>query len=1057
MADWLDANLHALATALGTSSGSAHDVRAASGEAEWILSRADEGPALHLRTAAGALVAAHSRRAPETEAARLIDAALAGRPQPALAIVIGAGLGYVVDALLGRDPSMRVLVVEPAASGAVAFLGHRDWRPAIADGRLVVLAGPDYRGADRAWQFVPSSDREPLVIAHPVLAREYPDAVRNAGTVATRVLGDARANAGAEAALAAPYLLNTIENLGVITREGDVDALGGAFAGVPAIVVAAGPSLDRVAADVARHASRALVIAVDTALRPLLARGIQPHLGVAVDPSDRNARHLAALPRADQTWLAAEPAVRPRAFSSFAGRTFTFRVGMNHPWPWLATHGLTRGVLAAWGSVLVSAVDLALRAGASPIAIVGADLAYTGGQPYCRGTAFEEDWAREVHQGWRLEEIWARVVGRAGAQQQPDVHGRPVPTLPHLVAFRDHLLERIAASGVRIVNATGAGILHGRGLEIAALGDVLAGAPSPGDVRTRLRECHRQSADEGRSGVAALQAALQRRETTGVLAALVRGLDVDRVAASVARARAAMTAAAAGAEAGPPIATAPVPSTSPPVWLPEQTAALASLIDPAAGQRAAGDVGGASLPEVVDAARALLSSSPLVVGPLDVETVSVDMLTLPLPLLLPLADEARPAADRFGAALARVIRERARRGALDEPAGVPPPWPFEGSAAAAIRPLAADDLARLAASTVLAHVAARLGLASDAVGRIAAMVASRSAPALSDAPRHARVTLALDAERGDSLPWAVGLALHPLARALAGMVVTGGPSPQGPHRAFELAVTLEVATRDGWRSVGVGGRREARRLTPSPCGPCLFAATLDDRQAIVSRVDGSGSYLVDAAGDVTDAPSWPAPIVAEAGWPATNGAFAWSARPPRLFVRGTDGTIAHDVSLPFTPSSAEAEGHAIRFTALDGIWSWTVADGPMQVVATVPLMAAHRVDPETLALAPVPFALDRPARVQTTRELTWSSIRGLRDRPAGPLGPCWSVSVRDGWLAEAFPDANLVRVSDAQGAQAWVVCDYPRAVAWAGASLVIASTVGELWLVPALRDLDTSG
>jgi hypothetical protein len=46
-----------------------------------------------------------------------------------------------------------------------------------------------------------------------------------------------------------------------------------------------------------------------------------------------------------------------------------------------------------------------------------------------------------------------------------------------------------------------------------------------------------------------------------------------------------------------------------------------------------------------------------------------------------------------------------------------------------------------------------------------------------------------------------------------------------------------------------------------------------------------------------------------------------------------------------------------------------------------------------------------------------------------------------------------VRVSDAVGARAWVVCDYPRTVAWAGASLVMASTAGEVWIVPALLDL----
>ena len=340
-------------------------------------------------------------------------------------MVIGAGLGAIIDDLFARGAGTRVLVIEPDASGVTAFLGQRDWTAAIQSGRLLVLSGPDYRGADRAWRLVSIGDVAPLIVVHPVLARgTYPEDVRRAAAVGARVVADARGNAGAEAVFAGPYLLNTVENLGVVAREGDVDALAGAFDGVPAIVAAAGPSLNRAIAELQRVQGRALVIAVDTALRPLLRAGIAPHIAVAVDPSERNARHLVNLDGAGGTWFVAEPGVHPHAFPTFAARTFAFRVGDNHPWPWLASLGIGRGTLDAWGSVLVSALDLAIRMGARPIAIVGADLAYTGGQPYCRGTAFEEDWAREVRFGERLDDVWARVANRPGAQALPDLHGR---------------------------------------------------------------------------------------------------------------------------------------------------------------------------------------------------------------------------------------------------------------------------------------------------------------------------------------------------------------------------------------------------------------------------------------------------------------------------------------------------------------------------------------------------------------------------------------------------------------------------------------------------------
>ena len=80
----------------------------------------------------------------------------------------------------------------------------------------------------------------------------------------------------------------------------------------PAIIVAAGPSLDDniqqllVLHGRGRRSLRRLL----TALRPLRAGGIRPHLVVAVDPSERNAMHLIGAD-SDGSWLVSEGSVDP--------------------------------------------------------------------------------------------------------------------------------------------------------------------------------------------------------------------------------------------------------------------------------------------------------------------------------------------------------------------------------------------------------------------------------------------------------------------------------------------------------------------------------------------------------------------------------------------------------------------------------------------------------------------------------------------------------------------------------------------------------------------------
>ncbi len=95
-------------------------------------------------TAGGRSIAIHGRQ-PERDADRLADEALAANPPGDLIIAIGAGLGFVLDALERRQWSGRVLVLEPDAETAGpcwrAATGRRS-SPAAA---CVCWSGPTTR------------------------------------------------------------------------------------------------------------------------------------------------------------------------------------------------------------------------------------------------------------------------------------------------------------------------------------------------------------------------------------------------------------------------------------------------------------------------------------------------------------------------------------------------------------------------------------------------------------------------------------------------------------------------------------------------------------------------------------------------------------------------------------------------------------------------------------------------------------------------------------------------------------------------------------------------
>jgi hypothetical protein len=433
---------------------------------------------------------------------------------PRQLFVIGPGLGSVLDSIERAGASTRVIALEPDPGVAVLLLARRDWSRWFDEGRLRLLTGPDYHGAATLGRHVDVS-QPPDVLANPQIAAQRPADIAAARAVVARMIAEAQANADARTRFAGRYLLQTLGNLPVIAREGDAASLEGLFAGLPAVVVGAGPSLDRNLPALAALQDRAVIIAADTALRPLLAGGVRPHVMTGIDPSEMNGRHLAGVPDLDGVWLAAEGSLHPRAFDGFGGRTFVFKVSPHEPWPWLESLGLNRGQLRAWGSVVTSAFDLALRMGCGPIVFAGLDLSYPVRQPYCANTIFDDTWREAIATyGCTWEQLVDDYFRRVPELRVPDVRGVPVLTSANLVSFRDWLREQMSRDASRrFVNATGAGILHGHRIAQETLHEALAGAAPIGDeVRDRLRTAHalgRTSAARVRDAVADLAAHLQ--------------------------------------------------------------------------------------------------------------------------------------------------------------------------------------------------------------------------------------------------------------------------------------------------------------------------------------------------------------------------------------------------------------------------------------------------------------------------------------------------------------------------------------------------------------------
>jgi len=438
-------------------------------------------------------------------------------------ILVGAGLGYALERALQLG-WQKIVAVEPDPGLATLLLSRRDWRHMFAKGNLRLLTGPDYRGAADIARFLDGLSDIPIV-SHPLRTEIEPESYARAKAVAERIAENARNNGLARRRFAGPYLLQTLTNLPVIAREGHVQALADAFTGIPAIVTGAGPSLDDNLPALRVLQDRAVIVATDTTLGPLVSGGIRPHLVVGVDSSALNAQHLTTPPDSAEVMLAAEGSLHPSAFERFGGRIFSFRIADHDPWPWLRAGGLDRRELRTWGSVLTSAFDLACVMGCDPIVFAGADLAFTGMRPYCRGTIYDAQWQEWIDKGCSWELLMEDYFSRQPEVYRDDLHGARVRTAPNLVSFRDWLVERIGTLTSRtVINGTGGGILHGGRVQQAPLMDALGGMAAQPAIRAALRE-RRAASVARREALSSLNELLEKIQAGRKSAPLTRWID----------------------------------------------------------------------------------------------------------------------------------------------------------------------------------------------------------------------------------------------------------------------------------------------------------------------------------------------------------------------------------------------------------------------------------------------------------------------------------------------------------------------------------------------------
>lgn len=444
---------------------------------------ADDGSVEAVQTSGGEFVPAvvrdgkrlfvHSRFDPRKEAERFI-----GGIDPAeydLFIVSGFGFGYHAEELLSRMGGDSILLaIEKSPLMLRKALECRDLSGLLSDARLLLLIDPTEDEIAAALRG--KSSRRSSLVLHRGSHQAEPDYYANMQEIARSYLSTKEVNIATLAKFEKVWASNIARNIGAFVASPGANRFFGRFGGVPAIVVAAGPSLHASMDFIRQSRGRAVIVAVDTSYRILMAQGIEPHFCIVVDPQMINARYFEGS-RPSRTILVADPTVHPSVFRLFRGRVAMTGVAFQLM-KWIEKLTGDRGEITHGGSVSTNAYDFAKRLGCSPVVLVGQDLAFTGGYAHARGSYLDE----QVH--LRTGRLYtAEMMNRFQLTALPKIFvkgisGGRVHTNQKMMIFLSWFEKRRDAD---LVNAThdGAlipGVRHARpgGLAFPEAGDIAA-------------------------------------------------------------------------------------------------------------------------------------------------------------------------------------------------------------------------------------------------------------------------------------------------------------------------------------------------------------------------------------------------------------------------------------------------------------------------------------------------------------------------------------------------------------------------------------------------------
>ncbi|HBD94882.1 MAG: hypothetical protein A2015_09990 [Spirochaetes bacterium GWF1_31_7] len=393
----------------------------------------------------------HSKYDPEKEALRTVEYLTNDADEIDIYILFGGGLGFVLSHLYNsicnssRKIKPYIIYIEKDIKSFITALSVTDFSSIFKSDWVKIFIDAEKELIGSVIQTIPTQKvryyyHRPLFTLNELY-------YKNLQNYISYILDRKDMNTATMARFQKTWTKNTVYNLPYLFSNKKLISLKDKAKNMNAVIVAGGPTLEKMIPYIKKNQNFLVIIAVDTSYKYLKNNDIIPDIVVSVDPQFWNFKYLEN-ETLDGSILVTDPTSYYQLFRSVSpDKIYTG----NSLFPLTAyfMDNTNRGVLSAGGSVSTTAFDVARIIGCSTIFLAGLDLGFPGKNTHFKGAFFETNFICSSDYSNTTEHKSFNYISHAGLLKTKATNGTLI-TDPKMVLFKNWFEREIPLTDAKV-------------------------------------------------------------------------------------------------------------------------------------------------------------------------------------------------------------------------------------------------------------------------------------------------------------------------------------------------------------------------------------------------------------------------------------------------------------------------------------------------------------------------------------------------------------------------------------------------------------------------------